>query len=83
MLMNHHLGIKMKIFFFLFLLFITFTAQASPMEIAITIDDLPKHMDLLPNTTRLDVAKKMIQPSKFIKNFIANIPEDKINNLCR
>lgn len=55
---------KMKIFLVVFLLFITFIAQASPIEIAITIDDLPKHMDLPPDTTRLDVAKKMLSSLK-------------------
>jgi len=54
----------MKNFLLIFLLFITFTAQASPIEIAITVDDLPKHMDLPPNTTRLDVAKKMLSSLK-------------------
>lgn len=47
-----------------FLLFVTFTTKASPIEIAITVDDLPKHMDLPPNTTRLDVAKKMLTSLK-------------------
>ena len=56
--------IKMKIFLVIFLLFITFTAQASPIELAITVDDLPKHMDLPSDTTRLDVAKKMLSSLK-------------------
>lgn len=50
----------MKILTIVFLLFITFTAQASPIEVAITVDDLPQHMNLPPDTTRLDVAKKML-----------------------
>lgn len=54
----------MKVFLMVFLLFVTFTTKASPIEIAITVDDLPKHMDLPPNTTRLDVAKKMLTSLK-------------------
>jgi hypothetical protein len=34
------------------------------MEVAITVDDLPKHMNLLPNTSRLDIAKKMLASLK-------------------
>ena len=61
----------MKVFLIVFLLFITFTVQASLIEISITVDDLPKHMDLLPDTTRLDVAKKML--SSFKKHSIYNV----------
>lgn len=54
----------MKIFLVVFLVFISLTVQASPIEIAITVDDLPRHMDLPPNTTRLDIAKKMLSSLK-------------------
>lgn len=54
----------MKIFLVVILILISIPALASPIEMAITVDDLPKHMDLPPDTTRLDVAKNMLAALK-------------------
>lgn len=61
----------MKVLISVFLVFVTFAAQASQVEMAITIDDLPQHMDLPPGTTRLDVAKMMLSALK--KHSIYNV----------
>ena len=55
---------------------------ASPIEVAITVDDLPVHMDLPPKVTRLDVVKQMLSAldKHGLKNVYGFINAGHINN---
>lgn len=57
------ISIKSKLIFksiIFFFCIICFIHTAASMEVAITVDDLPEHGDLPPNTTRADIAKQML-----------------------
>lgn len=53
--------IHMRIFILLpLLLLFSFKVMAAPFKVAITVDDLPVHMDLPSGETRLDVVKQIL-----------------------
>lgn len=50
-----------KIVIIIFLFIFAFIKPAHAIEIAVTVDDLPYNGDLPPNTTRMEIASKMLR----------------------
>lgn len=72
----------MRKFIVLALLIFSFKVMAASFEVAITVDDLPVHMDLPSGVTRLDVAKQMLSAldKHSIKDVYGFINAGRINN---
>src|SRR5437879_5390602 len=74
--------LNMRKFVFLLLLIFNFNVMAAPIDVAITIDDLPVHKDLPSGVTRLDVAKQILYAlnKHSIKNVYGFINAGRIEN---
>lgn len=75
----------MKKFLLFTLLCFNLQAVADPLEVAITVDDLPVHIAKTNTDTFLAqmlLANKIPEPDN-VKHLIASIPETKLDNLCR
>lgn len=72
----------MKKIILIFIALFNLPVMASPIEMAITVDDLPVHMDLPSGVTRLDVAKQMLSAldKHGLKNVYGFINAGRINN---